>query len=275
MNLLIVQKWFHPDLEEPVAASGSIAGTCAISFGEGSSTLKGAGALAGSADMVCGAGSSTLKGAGALAGATAMVFGAGSSTATGAGALAGATAMVFGAGSSTAAGAGALAGSAAVVFDATGAMSAPGDVAGVAAMTFGAAGDLISITTPALDGGPTTAAPAGRPRRRRRYVFPDGTVVMATEQEALDLLGQYARLKARPLTKPGVQDSRRPRLVKVPRVELARVEWKQAADTAYELIAPVLPPDIVFEPDKKQFAQAIARLKRKLDDEEAILALLS
>jgi hypothetical protein len=68
---------------------------------------------------------------------------------------------------------------------------------------------------------------------------------------------------------------RRAAFVRIPPAELESiVQWKQATDTAEELIQPVLSSNIVFTPDQKQFAQAIARLKRKIDDEEAIFALM-
>lgn len=124
--------------------SGALTGSSALAFAEGSSTPVGSGTLAGAAAIVFGAGSSTLVGAGALAGSAALVFGEGSSTLTGAGPLAGTAALVFGEGSSTLTGAGALAGSTAIVFTPSGTLDQPaaGALAGSAAITFTVTGTL-------------------------------------------------------------------------------------------------------------------------------------
>jgi hypothetical protein len=137
--------------------------------------------------------------------------------------------------------------------------------------------NILPLTPPTPTPTPTPAeAPVeggGIPtRRRRRYIFPDGTQVLATPNEALGLLEQFARMR-----KPEQPEGRprRPAFVRIPPAELESiVQWKQATDTAEELIKPVLSSNIVFTPDPKQFAQAIARLKRKIDDEEAIFALM-
>lgn len=136
--------------------------------------------------------------------------------------------------------------------------------------------NILPLTTPTPTPTPTPdQAPVeggGIPRRRRRYIFPDGTQVLATTNEAIGLIEQFARMR-----KPEPQENNRarPKFVRIPAAELESiVEWKQATDTADELIKPVLPSNIFFTPDQKQFAQAIARLKRKIDDEEAIFALM-
>lgn len=122
-------------------ASGAIAGTAALTFGAGSSTLTAAGSLAGVAALTFGAGSSTLTAAGALAGSAAIVFGAGSSTLTGSGALAGVSALTFDA---TLLSTGSIAGTAAMAFGATGTLTGSGTLGGAsaAAMAFTATGTL-------------------------------------------------------------------------------------------------------------------------------------
>ncbi len=76
------------------AAGGAIAGTTAMTFGAGSSTLTGSGALAGTCSMSFGAGSSAMAGAGALAGSAALAF-TPTGTMTSPGAMAGVAAMIF------------------------------------------------------------------------------------------------------------------------------------------------------------------------------------
>lgn len=115
------------------AASGAIAGSSALVFAAGSSTLTGSGALAGSAAITF-AGTPTLRGTGALAGSAALLL-TGQGALTGSGALAGSAANVF-ANSATLTGSGALAGSSANIFTPTATLVGSGALAGSAAMVF-------------------------------------------------------------------------------------------------------------------------------------------
>lgn len=121
----------------PLAASGAIAGTDGMVFGQ-TGALTGSGALAGTNGLTFSQ-TGALTGAGALAGTNGLVFGQ-TGAITGAGALAGTNGLTF-AQTGTITGAGVLAGSSAMVFDQTGTLTQPG-MNGTAAMVFGQTGAL-------------------------------------------------------------------------------------------------------------------------------------
>lgn len=117
----------------------------------------------------------------------------------------------------------------------------------------------------------TSPAAGGPARRRRRYIFPDGTQVYATHDEALEILQRFARAADAPKPKKAARRSS----VRLPMQEIERIQWKRADDTAGELLMPILPNRIFWKPDPTQLAEAVMRLRRKRDDEEAIIALLA
>lgn len=117
-------------------------------------------------------------------------------------------------------------------------------------------------------------------RSRRRYIFPDGTVVMATVHEARQLLAQFVSMReeqeslAKTKTASKTAAPKPAAVAKAPEAELQKIVFKPLADTAGELLSPILPNRLVWMPDPGLLAEAVMRLKRKADDEEAIVALL-
>ena len=180
-DLFVVLQW----LISP-AASGAIAGTAAITFGQ-SGAIAGGGALAGSTAITFGQ-SGTLAGAGAIAGTAAVTFGT-SATLAGAGALAASAAVTFGA-NGTLAASGALAASAGFVFGASGTLTPPsGAIAGTAAFAFdgsatlSGAGSLAASapitfgTSGALQGSGALAALSGIVFGASGTLIPPGAII--------------------------------------------------------------------------------------------------
>jgi len=217
------------------AAVGSSSVTFAVSAqgasrrsGAGNSSLTFAGSAQG-ASRRSGAGSSSLtfsaSGVGAIGGNTS---GAGSSSvtfaATGQGASrrsgAGSSSVTFaatGTGGATkpatgtasitfsATGEGATsssnqgAGSSSITFAATGAGASIRAATGSASITFGAQG---VATAPAVEAATVTQAGGSTQRKRRRYILPDDTEVLATDVEIRDILRAFVKPKPQP-TKRG------------------------------------------------------------------------
>lgn len=118
------------------AASGAIAGSSALVFGSGSSTLTASGTLLGTAALAFAAGSSTLSGTGQILGQISLTFGAGNTTATGSATLLGTAAIAFGAGSSALTAQGALLGSSGLVITPSGLLAGAGSLLGTTAIAF-------------------------------------------------------------------------------------------------------------------------------------------
>ncbi|MGH8742931.1 MAG: hypothetical protein ACREUY_01485, partial [Burkholderiales bacterium] len=120
------------------------------------------------------------------------------------------------------------------------------------------------------------ATGAGLPSRgrKRRFIFPDGTQIIGTMQDAQDILEQFARLRpAQPEDQPQQKTAKRRESVRVPRIDIEAVQWNPVADTQTgEYLMPALPPMMLWKPDPAQLAQAVM-LRQQADDEEALTAL--
>jgi hypothetical protein len=179
-----------------------------------------------------GAGSSSVTFAANAQGA-ALKPAAGSSSvtfaATGTGAAtkpaAGTSSITFSAtGEGTTGGNTAGAGSSSVTFAATGAGASLRAATGSSSITFGAQG---VSTAPAVEAATVTQAGGSTQRKRRRYILPDDTEVLATDVEIRDILRAFVKPKPQP-TKRG---------------KVARVV--------------PLAEQVTFEPDEKQQAERV------------------
>lgn len=103
---------------------------------------------------------------------------------------------------------------------------------------------------------------------------------MATVHEARQLLAQFVSMReeqeslAKTKTASKTAAPKPAAVAKAPEAELQKIVFKPLADTAGELLSPILPNRLVWMPDPGLLAEAVMRLKRKADDEEAIVALL-
>jgi hypothetical protein len=120
----------------------------------------------------------------------------------------------------------------------------------------------------------TGAGAPGRARRRRRYIFPDGTSVFATPGEADALLREY--LAAKPQLQPSQKVKQKgAAAIRMPRVEVPAPSWKRAKvdGSGTESFIARVPRGFVFRPTE-EFEAAVRYLRRRVDDEEALLALM-
>jgi hypothetical protein len=125
------------------------------------------------------------------------------------------------------------------------------------------------------------SAPAGRstPSRRRRYVMPDGTQILATEIEALELLRTFARkdepLPQEPKTRSEKRRVRNRQPQSVPaEIEAADIEWRSLPDVAEPLYMPILPPGVRFEPIPEELRARLLALRRRRDEETLLRLIL-
>src|SRR5690606_22768264 len=102
--------------------------------------------------------------------------------------------------------------------------------------------------------------PAGR--RRRRYIFPDGTQVLATQEEAYELLQLFVRPKEEP--------KRKKKSVKMAPIVLEDVKWVRAEDSV-DTYKPVLKETFIWRPNPKDLEAALRKLKRRRDDEAVLV----
>ena len=125
--------------------------------------------------------------------------------------------------------------------------------------------------------------PAGRAtpdgKRRRRFMLPDGTFVIATHDEVAELVNQFSRkdgpLPAEPKTRAEKRRARNKTPQSVPaQIALADLEWQSVPDVSEPVLMPILPPGIRFEPMPADLRARILELQRRKDDEDILLFIL-
>jgi len=220
-------QWARP-LTRRVYFIGASAGAAS---GAGSSSITFAGNAEGAA-LKPAAGSSSVTFAASAQGASIRPAAGSSSVtfaATGAGAAtkpaAGSSSITFSAtGAGATGGIAAGAGSSSITFAATGAGASIRAATGSSSITFSAQG---VSTAPTVEAATVTQAGGVTQRKRRRYILPDDTEVLATDVEIRDILRAFVKPKPQP-TKRG---------------KVARVV--------------PLAEQVTFEPDEKQQAERV------------------
>lgn len=132
-------------------------------------------------------------------------------------------------------------------------------------------GSGVTPPTPTVVTGPTPAGKPGRDSRRKRYVLPDGQWVFATEGEVAELLGKFLVREEKQAFKQGRR--KRTKVVRTP-VAVEAPEFQMRLDGLDEMWVPVLPEGAVWKPNPRDLALALLIIKRRKDDEEALLALM-
>ena len=138
-----------------------------------------------------------------------------------------------------------------------------GSAAGSAAVT----GEIENVGA----GEPVPAAPAQAfgGRSRRRYILPDDVVVLATEDEIQAILEEFVVVEQpKPKTKKQKRKAKHEPFVPI------EIHFEPLPDFQVQTFRPVLPPVMVWRPDLEALQRRIQQLKRRIDDEEAILLLL-
>jgi hypothetical protein len=124
------------------------------------------------------------------------------------------------------------------------------------------------------EAGPTPAGAVAKRVQRRRYIMPDGTLLIATTQEAFEWLRMYTQ--AAPEPAKAVTGSPREPAIRAPVVELAKrdVRFVPATDSIPDTWKAVVSERFTYRPPPEVTRQAQERLNRMRADDEAILALM-
>lgn len=119
------------------------------------------------------------------------------------------------------------------------------------------------------------AAPAAVPaavvgaRIRRRYILPNDVLVLATKSEIQEILEEFVVVEQpKPKTKKQKRKAKHEPFVPI------EIHFEPLPDFQVQTFRPVLPPLRVWRPDLEALQRRIQQLKRRIDDEEAILLLL-
>ena len=113
----------------------------------------------------------------------------------------------------------------------------------------------------------TPSVAGGRKPKRRRYLLPDNTLIWATGDEILEILEQFVEVEQ---PKPKTRKQKR-KAKHEPFVPIA-IKFEPLPDFAEPVYRPVLPP--LKLADLAKLKRKVELLKRRIDDEEAILLLL-
>jgi hypothetical protein len=119
---------------------------------------------------------------------------------------------------------------------------------------------------------PSAATGGGRMPRRRRYLLPDGTLIWATLGEIQELLESFIEAEAPKAKKAPRKALKKPEAPFKPEV-WEPIRFEPLPDVEIETYR-VLVDIKLTRRKKQQLAQAALDLKRRIDDEEAILLLL-
>lgn len=162
---------------------------------------------------------------------------------------------------------------------AAGIASVTGEANALWASTGSADGSAIAIgETEYVGSGESAPAPAatvtgGRATPRKRYLLPNDELVWARPDEIQAILEQFVEVEQpKPLTKRQKRRSKAERLFEP--VKWEAIRYEPIADMSVQTFRAVLPPTVVWRPDLEALAFEIQKLKRRIDDEEAILLLL-
>jgi hypothetical protein len=114
---------------------------------------------------------------------------------------------------------------------------------------------------------PAAAVAGGRPRKR--YLLPDDTLVWATPYEINEILEQFVQVEQpKPKTKKQKRKARHEPFVPI------HIEFVPLPDFSTPTYRPELPPLMFWKPDLKAMKARAEMLRRRIDDEEAILLFL-
>ena len=133
---------------------------------------------------------------------------------------------------------------------------------------------------PPVVSGPTPAGRGSRDTqvRRRKYILPDGQIVLATREEAYALIQQFAEYAKpedlpRTATRAQRRAARKRAAVETPAaIREADIRWNEVSDASEPLVRIELPQIYRWNPAEAELA--LAMLRRRKDDEEALLALI-
>lgn len=131
----------------------------------------------------------------------------------------------------------------------------------------GSSSQPVAAAAAAVGGG----VPA-RHARRRRYIMPDGTMLEATTDEAIEWLRLYSRPKPGPTAAP----PRAAAAIRMPPIVLEKrdVRFIPATDSAPDTWQAVISERFSFQVPPEIHRQAEIRANRIRADEEALTALL-
>lgn len=123
------------------------------------------------------------------------------------------------------------------------------------------------VLVPSVSAGPT---PAGIVRRRR-YIMPDGQVLMATTQEAVSFLQLYARPKYE-----AVPYGKQAASIRAPQIVLEKrdIRFLPAEDAALGTWKALISERFFYRAPPEAYRQAEILANRMRADDEAIVALL-
>lgn len=114
-----------------------------------------------------------------------------------------------------------------------------------------------------------TASGGGQIPRRRRYLLPNDELVLATQEEIVELLQQFVVVET-----PKPQNRKQKRKAKHEPFIPVEIHFEPLPDFQVRTFKAVLPQRAIWKPDLKAMAEKAAQLRRRIDDEEAILLLL-
>lgn len=102
---------------------------------------------------------------------------------------------------------------------------------------------------------------------RKRYLLPNDVLVLATPTEIQEILEEFVEVEQpKPKTKKQKRKAKHEPFVPV------EIHFEPLPDFSVQTFRPVIPE--TWTPDWKDIYKAVEALKRRIDDEEAILLLL-
>lgn len=106
---------------------------------------------------------------------------------------------------------------------------------------------------------------------RRRYLLPNDVLVWATQEEIVEILQPYIEAEQ---PKPQTKREKRKRQVRSEPFVPIEIHFEPMPDFSVQTLKPVLPQRAIWKPDLKAMKLKAEKLKRMIDDEEAILLFL-
>ena len=105
--------------------------------------------------------------------------------------------------------------------------------------------------------------------RRKRYLLPNDELVWATPEEIQEILEDFVVVEQpKPRTKKQKRKAKHEPFVPI------EIHFEPMPDFSEQTFKAVLPQRAIWKPDLKAMAEKAAQLRRRIDDEEAILLLL-
>lgn len=105
--------------------------------------------------------------------------------------------------------------------------------------------------------------------QRRRYILPNDALVWATPDEIQAILDEFVVVE-----QPKPKTKKQKRKAKYEPFVPLEIHFEPMLDFQVQTLRPVLPPVMVWRPDLEALQRRLQQLKRRIDDEEAILLLL-